>query len=175
MRRIVFFMVILSLGTYLLAQETADVSDGFGQIRLGMSMEDAKQALSNDSNFFYREADLSLVPSTGRPVIETRGTAFIERAVLQFSDDRLYVFTLILDETRLDYFSVFSEYRERYGDPVELDPGLAAWQSETVRLSLERPLTVRYIDRVTFAEVVDAGAAGEALQELTREAFLDQL
>lgn len=163
------------LGAALFAQEPAEITNGYGPLVLGMGMDEAKAALTADPVFLYRESDVSLVPSSGRPVIETRGTAFVERAVLQFDDDRLYVLTLLLDKSRMDYFSVFSEFAARYGEPVELDPGIAVWQSETIRLSLERPLIVKYIDRAVFADIVASGAAIESLESLTREAFLDQL
>lgn len=155
---------------------SAAPKDGFGSLHLGMSMEAAKVALGNDPNFAYRgDPDLSLSPSTGRPVIETRGVAFIDEGILQFTDNRLYILTLLLDDRRLDYYSLFTEFTNRYGDPDRLDPGRAEWRSGAVILSLERPLTVKYIDRALFEGVVEAGSGEASLETLTREQFLEQL
>lgn len=158
------------------AQEIEELRTGFRGIQLGMSIEDAKNALGTDPNFDYRgDPDVSLVPSSGRPIIETGGVAFVDRAILQFTDDRLYVLTLILNESRLDFFSVFSEFSGRYGNPDSLDPGQAVWESESVRISLERPVTVKYIDVELFNGIVEAGVLEESLEEMTRERFLEQL
>jgi hypothetical protein len=44
-----------------------------------------------------------------------------------------------------------------------------------VRLSLERPLTLKYVDRVVFDSLIKAGAAERAAQISAKEKFLDQL
>ena len=172
----VLIAVILVGSPY--AQESRDppIQDGFGDLRLGMSIEEAKVALGVDPNFRYRgDPDVSLLPGTGLPIIQTAGAAFIDRAILQFTENQLYVLTLILNANRLDYFGVFSEFQNRYGDPDRLDPGIAVWESETVILSVERPLTVKYVDAELFQAVVDEGVLERSLESLTRERFLEQL
>jgi hypothetical protein len=155
---------------------TVPIQDGFRDLRLGMSIEAAKAALEVDPNFQYRgDPDVSLLPASGLPIIQTAGVAFIERAILQFTQDQLYVLTLMLDQSRLDYFGVFTQFSGRYGDPVRLDPGLAVWESETVTLSLERPLTVKYVDAELFAGIVEDGVLEESIQSMTRDRFMEQL
>ena len=150
--------------------------NGFRDLRLGMTMEAAKQTLREDPNFAYRgDPDVSFLPASGLPIIETAGVAFIERAILQFTNDRLYILTLVLSPERLDYFSVYSALTERYGEPSRLDPGQAVWESDAVTLSIERPLTVRYVDSAVFQQMVEDGAMGASLEALTREGFLEQL
>ena len=141
-----------------------------------MSLESAKTALGVDPNFDYRgDPDVSLLPSSGLPVIETAGAAFIDRAILQFTDDQLYILTLMLNRDRLDYYGVFTEFSDRYGDPDRLDPGQSVWLSDEVMLQLERPLTVKYVERVLFDAVVDSGIQDESLESMTREQFLEEL
>ena len=48
------------------------------------------------------------------------------------------------------------------------------WQSDAVRFSLERPLTVKYIDRRVFDAQVARGAAQQDLEMLSRERFIEQ-
>lgn len=159
------------------ARETGGaLQAGFRDLRLGMSMDAAKEVLRRDPNFAYRgDPDVSFLPASGLPIIETAGVAFIERAILQFSDDSLYVLTLVLNEARLDYFSVYSSLSEQYGEPTRLDPGMATWESDAVTLSLERPVTVKYVDAVVFGKKLEAGIMTESLETLTRERFLEQL
>ena len=42
-------------------------------------------------------------------------------------------------------------------------------------LQLERPLTVKYVERVLFDAVVDSGIQDESLESMTREQFLEEL
>jgi len=176
-----FLLTVVFVVTVVLAPQAQDageaaIQNGFGDLRLGMTLEAAKAALGVDPNFSYRgDPDVSLLPSSGLPIIQTGGVAFIERAILQFTDDQLYVLTLMLNQARLDYFGVFTEFKGRYGEPNRLDPGRAVWESADVILSLERPLTVKYVDAALFAAIVEAGALERSLGSMTRERFMEQL
>ncbi|MEE8440807.1 MAG: hypothetical protein V3S41_03730 [Spirochaetia bacterium] len=178
MRVLLALFFVVGVVTAPFAQDAGDteIRNGFRELRLGMTIEAAKAALGVDPNFAYRgDPDVSLLPSSGLPIIQTGGVAFIDRAILQFTDNQLYVLTLLLNRSRLDYFGLFSEFSSRYGDPDRLDPGQAVWESEQVILSLERPLTVKYVDVLLFAGVVEAGVLEESLENMTRERFLGQL
>lgn len=149
---------------------------GFGSLVLGMTLAEAQDALLVDPSFRYRgEPDVQLVPRTDLPLIESEGRAFIDRGTFQFRDERLYLITLLLNGQRLDYFSVYTSLVDQYGEPVSLDPGQAVWEDETTRIALERPLTVKYIDRQTFDSIIESGRMEEALDAVTRERFLEQL
>ncbi|MFW5688730.1 MAG: hypothetical protein ACOC1U_04080 [Spirochaetota bacterium] len=149
---------------------------GFSSLELGMNFEQARVALLTDQSFRYRgEPDIQFLPVTRIPIIETAGRAFVDRAVLQFHDDTLYIISLLLDRSRLDYFSVYEALVEQYGEPDRLDPGQSVWENESTRISLERPLTVKYLDRATFTGIVESGRMEAALEEVTRERFLEQL
>lgn len=172
----VVFVIGIVAGSF--AQDAGDVEiqNGFRELRLGMTMDAAKAALGVDPNFRYRGGpDVSFLPSSGLPIIQTAGVAFIDRAILQFTNDQLYVLTLTLNQSRLDYYGVFSEFTSRYGEPDRLDPGQAIWESEMVTLSIERPLTVKYVDVQLFAGIVAAGVLEQSLESLTRELFLEEL
>ena len=156
--------------------EGAALQRGFSSIELGMSTEEAKAALGTDPSFRYRgDPDVSFLPRTDIPVIEVAGRAFVNTAILQFRDDTLYVLSLVLNRERLDYFAVYESLAEQYGEPSALDPGRAVWESEDTRVSLERPLTVKYLDLPTFRAIVESGEMEEALDEVTRDRFLEQL
>jgi hypothetical protein len=80
----------------------------------------------------------------------------------------------VLDQQKLDHFSLWSALSSKYGQPTSLSPDESVWQSDPVRFSLERPLTVKYIDNKTFAALLSKGGAQKDLEQLSREKFLEQ-
>jgi hypothetical protein len=63
---------------------------------------------------------------------------------------------------------------EKYGDPSSLDPTEAVWDFDGIRIALERPLSVKYVDTLAFEEILRQNAQTESLNALSRERFLDQ-
>lgn len=148
---------------------------GFRSISLGMGLDQVKQALKSDPLFLYRgDPDVSFLPQTRQYLIECAGATFLRRAYFQFSDSRLYIMILMLDPQKLDHFSLYSAFTAKYGGPSSLNPQETVWQSDAVRFSLERPLTVKYIDRALFAAGLEAGKAPNDLEQLSKEKFIEQ-
>ena len=174
--RVGILLILTFLGIAASGVPAGELQRGFSSIRLGMALDEAKEALQADPHFRYRgDPDVQFLPLTEIPLIETEGRAFIDRAVLQFQNGNLAVVALFLDRTRLDYFSVYGSLVSSYGQPTRLDPGQAIWEDGPTRIALERPLTVKYIDVPTLNAIIEAGRMEEALDEITRERFLDQL
>jgi hypothetical protein len=147
----------------------------FRGIALGMPLDQVKQLLKADPLFRYRgDPDVSFMPPSADPLIACEGTSYISRAWLQFAGGKLAVMELVLDARLVDYYSMFTALSRKYGDPASLDPRGAVWQSAAVRFSLERPLLVKYIDRVTFDAEVARGAAQQDLELLSRDRFIEQ-
>lgn len=152
---------------------------GFGKLKLGMSFDEAKAALKSDSQFGYRgDRDVSLSPSDGESVIETdtRMTApysYIAKSWLQFSEKKLYVLTMNLNEERVDYYSVFSKLCEKYGNPSEISPKKSVWKDNSVILSLEKPLTLRFIDSAAYKGKNDSSSVSKTASEQMKSQFLD--
>ena len=176
-------VMLLWLAAAASAQETSGTSEGtqtlqtgFGLVDLGMTMDQVKSALAEDPNFDYRgDPDVSFLPHSEVPIIETAGTAFVSSGIFQFHDDSLYVITLVLNDRRLDYFTLYDSLRAKYGEPNSLTPSTAIWETEAVRIALEKPLTVKYIDVPTFDALVREGEMNEAIETITRDRFLEQL
>ena len=55
-------------------------------------------------------------------------------------DDILYIITLNLNKSELDYYSVFSKLCEKYGEPDSLSPEKSQWDNGSVIFSLEKNL-----------------------------------
>lgn len=166
---------------FLLAAQTAEVGDeplqrGFSAMVLGQTLAEAKRVLPTDPYFVYRgDPDVSFLPLQEIPLITVAGRTFVSRGLFQFTDEALSVITLELDQARLDYFSVFQSLVAQYGEPFDLDPTRAYWEDELTRISLERPLVVKYIDRPTLDARAEAGRTQEALDAVSRDRFLEEL
>jgi hypothetical protein len=147
----------------------------FRGISLGMTVDQVKAILLQDALYRYRgDPDVSFLPSSGESLIECEGSSYLDRAYFQFAGGALYVFILVLDTTKLDHYSLFTAFNAKYGPPTSFNPREAVWQSEELRFSLERPLTVKYIDRRVFNAQVARGAAQQDLEMLSRERFIEQ-
>ena len=148
---------------------------GFRTVTLGMGLDQVKAALKADPLFRYRgDPDVSFLPKTSQYLIECEGNSYLRRAYFQFADSRLFIMILVLDPQKLDHFSVWSALSAKYGQPATLSPEESVWQSDPVRLSLERPLTVKYIDNKTFTALLTKGGAQKDLEQLSQEKFLEQ-
>ncbi|MBR1403399.1 MAG: hypothetical protein IJ558_04420 [Treponema sp.] len=154
--------------------------NGYSGAHLGMDIDSLKDALKKDHQFGYRgDRDVSLSPSDGQTLIETDasqyGYSFLERCWFQFSDDKLSVITLNLDRSKIDHYSVFSKLCEKYGNPNELSPKKSVWRDENVILSLEKPLTLKYVDAKTFDSKKNSSNVQKTTAENARDEFLDSL
>jgi len=153
----------------LFSEETEEgLPRSFRNLSLGMDLESLKNELNADELFNFRgDRDVSLLPVDEQSLIECSGFSFIRRAFFQLKDDRVFIMSFTMDTDRIDHYSVFMQFVGKYGDPASLDPQKAVWISDTTRISLERPLTVKYIDLPVFTEII-----GESQTEQSREAEL---
>ena len=154
--------------------------NGYSSARLGMDIDSLKEALKKDHQFGYRgDRDVSLSPSDGQFLIETDGSqfgfSFLERCWFQFASDKLYIITLNLDRSKIDHYSVFSKLCEKYGTPSELSPQKSVWRDGDVILSLEKPLTLKYVDAKTVESKKNSSNVQQTAAENARDEFLDSL
>ena len=185
-----FSMVLISvaLGVIVLQNgfsESEDISSalrsdsyespkGFRSIMLGMEIEAVKEALQQEYFFNYSgPPDVSLSPTRNQTIIETEGSVFIERGYFQFVSEKLVILTLMMDPLRVDYFSMFTVLNNKYGNPVELSPRDAVWEFDEVRLSLERPVILKYQDISEDKDLVGDSDTSVKLQNLTLPQFLE--
>lgn len=148
---------------------------GFRSLNLGDPVESVKSNLEADTNFAYRgDPDVSLLPQDRQTLIETEGRRFIRRAYFQFYSERLYSITIDLDEGELDYYTMYTALTQKYGEPTTLSPEEAVWLSDAVRFSLERPLTVKYVDLPVFNERIRRRERAESMDQFARDRFVDQ-
>jgi hypothetical protein len=154
----------------------------FRGIFLGIGLEELKDAVRKDSIFYFREdRDVSFLPSDQeQTLVETQGLSFIRRAFFQLRYGEVFIMSFTLDTAMVDHYSVFTAFVNRYGDPTSLNPQEAVWETDTTRVSIERPLTVKYIDKYNFEmfrlspeAILISPSADSAREMLNRSEFLE--
>jgi hypothetical protein len=170
-RPVLLIGILILAGGVLHAQQPVS----FHGIGLGMDLSLVKEKLMTDPLFAYRgDPDVSLLPRSSQALIECRGTTYIQRAYFQFEKEKLFIMIFVLDEQKLDHYSLFTTLERKYGKPLSLSPQETVWLFESVRFTLERPLTVKYVERKTFETLLEKGAAQEDLEQVSREKFLEE-
>ena len=139
-----------------------------------MDIGAVKDALKQDAVFGYRgERDVSLLLTENRSLIESAGSYFISRSWFQFYKDNLYTMIFKLNTDTVDYYSVYSKFCEKYGEPTSINPQRAVWEDEHTRVVIERPLIVKYIDLTVFKELISQSTTEKAAAETNRQNFID--
>ncbi len=154
---------------------------GFGGVELGMKLDDVKNALKANSDFGYAgDRDVSLLPGDNRVLIETdsynvQRHGFLTRCWFQFYDENLYSIIINFNPERLDHYSIYTTLVKKYGEPEEFSPERSVWRSDDVTMSLERPLSIKYIDNNVSEKLAQQSLVQKNGYEITRERFLDGL
>ena len=147
----------------------------FRELVLGMSMEDLKTNLSGDNYFNFRgDRDVSFLPARDQSLVETTGSSFIRRAFFQLRDGQVFIMSFSLNTEIIDHYSIFTQFVEKYGQPTYLDTRSAIWETEQTRVAIERPLTVKYIDKIVFNDILNESGLIESNQVKMRQDFLDE-
>ena len=146
-----------------------------------MSFEQVKKALRDNLDFGYRgDRDVSLLPGENRMLIETdastyAGFSYLERCWFQFYEDKLYIITINIDREKMDHYSIFDALCKKYGNPDSVSPEKSVWKNKRVTMSLERPLTLKYVDQERFDSLQKKSKVNPTGTEVTREMFLEGL
>jgi hypothetical protein len=176
------FLIFILLAPSIWAQDATEDEDTvnglprqFRSLSLGMALEDLKTSLLQDSYFHFRgDRDVSFLPAREQSLVETTGSSFIRRAFFQLRDGEVFIMSFTLNTQIIDHYSVFTQFVEKYGQPYYLDPGIAVWQTDETRIAIERPLTVKYIDRIVFNDIVNESGLIESGQVRLRQDFLNE-
>lgn len=198
MKKFIFFSLILIsiIGFSVFAAEANEKSNSVNQnntqkttkalpigpksIKLGMSLEETKKQLIDEPEFGYTgDADVSLTPGDAQYIIETdatkgMGSIFYTQCWFQFYDEKLYIITMNINTQKMDYYTMFKNFTEKYGEPDEINPEKAVWSSDTVTMILEKPLSVKYIDTQVYNNILELSNIEISAEELTREMFLEE-
>jgi hypothetical protein len=78
-----------------------------------------------------------------------------------------------MNPSMVDYFSISSSLEEKYGSPASFSPEKMVWEDGKVTLSLERPLTLKYMDTAVFNSLLDQSRVQQGVREMLQQDFLD--
>ena len=76
---------------------------------------------------------------------------------------------------RMDHYSLFKTLTDKYGNPDSLSPSKSEWSDDSVIMTLERPLTIRYTDKQVFDDLQSKSLVEKSVTEQTKETFLNGL
>jgi len=177
--RFLLFSVLLqfAFSLNLAAQQTQNepLPRQFRNLTLGMNIDDLKESLLKDTMFNFRgDRDVSFLPAREQSLVETTGSTFISRAFFQLRDGEVFIMAFSLNTLIIDHYSIFTQFQEKYGQPSYLDPNIAVWETEETRIAIERPLTVKYIDKAVFDDIVNESGLAESNQVKQRQDFLNE-
>ena len=179
-RKIFFvFAILLSVLAGLHAQDLSPQESTlprqFRQLTLGMGLDDLKENLLTDGLFNFRgDRDVSFLPAREQSLVETTGSSFIKRAFFQLRDGEVFIMAFTLNTEIIDHYSIFTQFVQKYGEPTYLDPMAAIWETDETRIAIERPLTVKYIDKIVFNDIVNESGLIESGQVRMRQEFLNE-
>lgn len=167
-------LIVFSFFSVFSQNSYEEVPGGFHDFVFGDSLEIVKEKLKYDSHFAYRgDPDVSMMLEPDRSIIDTAGSGFIERGYFLFDEEKLYQISLIMNREKIDFYSFQMQLTGKYGDPDSLDPTGMIWENDKYRLSLEYPLTVKYVDLTVFDSFLEESQKRKSNGEVLREDFLD--
>ena len=79
-----------------------------------------------------------------------------------------------LNKDKIDYYTLFNTLSEKYGKYNSFSPEIVMWQINNITLLLDRPVTVKYIDKGVFDSLKEQGRPGKSSDILSLERFLEQ-
>ena len=147
----------------------------FRGLFLGMDLDSLKENLVNDDLFTFRgDRDVSWLPIREETLVETTGLSYISRAYFQLVEEEVYLMSFTLNPRLMDHYSVFTSFLRRYGEPLYISPSESVWENEYTRVSIERPLTIKYIDMTVFNRLVEESRTNVSREMFERDEFLGE-
>ena len=66
---------------------------------------------------------------------------------------------------------------DKYGNATNLEPKKASWENDSVRIQIEKPCVLKYVDVKTWDSLSSTEADMEArkIEKIEREKFLEDL
>ena len=170
-----FCLCIIFVG-FLTVMVAEDLPNGYREIRLGMSLEQVKENLQEDAIFNYRgERDVSLLTGKNQTIIETSSESWLENCWFQFYNDELYSIIINFNPEYFDYNTIYNTLTDSYGIHSEMDPKRVVWETAAITMSLEKPISVKYLDNYIFEDIRDLSMIKETKMEETRQSLLEDL
>ncbi len=172
--------ILIFTSSYILF--SADIESGYKDIKLNMSKDEVTDLIKKSDDFDTKrdeaitirfEPDTEIITVFGK--INKNSRSFIKRGFFQFSDDKLYLITLNMDEKRIGYYDLLKHYTNKYGNPTNLDPNSATWEDSNTRVILEKKSTVKFLDLNKWNELLKQEDGQKDEEREKREDFIKNM
>lgn len=80
-----------------------------------------------------------------------------------------------MNKEKIDHYSIFTTLCKKYGNPGFLNPEKSVWENDSLSMSLERPLTLKYTDKTVLKKTSGQQNVEDSVPEMTAKMFLDTL
>jgi hypothetical protein len=170
-----YLLILTFISISFFAFPAKPLSDGYKDIKLGMTQAQVKGILDKSVDFSINKEEIltmRLEPDT--EIISTEGLGFIISGYFHFSHDQLFQILLKLSETKIGYYYILNKFTNSFGKPNKLDPEKATWENDKIRITLEKPCTLKYIYLPVWNGLVKEKEKND-LFEKDREKFVDGL
>ena len=173
-------LVFIIFNCYILL--SANIESGYKDIKFNMSKDSVIELIKKSDEFDNKkdeaiiirfEPDTEIITAFGK--IDKNTRSFIKKGFFHFSDDKLYLINLNMDEKRIGYYNLLKHYTDKYGKPVSLDPNNVIWEDSNTRIILEKKSTVKFIDINKWNELLKQEREQEDKERETRENFIKNM
>jgi len=171
-----FFIFLFLIITFFI-YSIEPLSDGYKDIKLGMSMDQVRGILEKSIEFNYKKEEIltfRLEPDT--EIISTEGFRnYIINAYFHFSHDQLFQIILKLHTKKIGYYNLLKQFTERFGKSTKLSPTKASWDNEKIRIIIEKPCTLKYVYLPIWNGLLKNDNTSDHILDINREKFIDDL
>ena len=123
---------------------------GFKDINLGATREDTINAILSDRTMIlprkYMTGSVDITAEESATFLALEENRFYRSGYFIFKDDSLYSITIYFQPNQVDFLELLSALNSKYSKGAFLDANTVAWQNGNMRIILERPSIVKYIN-----------------------------
>lgn len=123
---------------------------GFKDIQLGSTRDDVINAILSDNTMIlpkkYMTGSVDIAAEESATFLALEENKFYKSGYFIFKNDSLYSITIHFQPNQVDFLELLSALNSKYSKGAFLDANTVAWQNGNMRMILERPSIVKYIN-----------------------------
>ncbi|WP_295161808.1 hypothetical protein [uncultured Brachyspira sp.] len=154
---------------------------GFKDIKLGATREDTINAILSDNTMTlpkqYMTGTVDLSAEESATFLALEENKFYKSGYFIFKNDALYSITINFQPNQVDFLELLSALNAKYTKGSFINADTVAWQNGDIRIILERPSIIKYIDMNNITETSDTRIREkeEVPPQNTRKSILEGL
>ncbi len=165
---LIFFIIFLNYSIFSYEQ----LNNGYKEFKLGMGKSEVEKLLQTSDDFnILKEEILSTRLEPDTEIISTEGTGFIIYGYFHFDKDELFQIFLKIDREKIGYYFLLKKLITKYGNPTKFNPKRAIWENNEVRIILEKPCNIKYINLPIWNEIIKDQKKKDFIMDKLRDDF----